>query len=123
MIRLEIIIAVNDVEKSSEWYRELLNCESKHGGETFGILADTDDTVILCLHKWGDHHHATLTDSKIQAGNGLILYFRVSNFDEIWKNANKLQAKIEEQPHLNQNSGKEEFSVRDIDGYFVSITS
>lgn len=123
MIRPETIIAVNDVEKSSEWYRELMNCESKHGGETFEILADKDDTVILCLHKWGDHHHATLTDSKIQAGNGLILYFRVSNFDEIWNNANKLKAKIEEPPHLNQNSGKEEFSLRDIDGYYVSITS
>lgn len=123
MIRTEVVIGVNDVEKSAAWYQKLLNCERRHGGDTFEILTEQDDTVILCLHKWGEHGHPTLTDTQIKPGNGLILYFRVSNLNEIWENAKHLNAKIEEQPHINQNSGKEEFSLRDVDGYYVSISS
>lgn len=50
MTRTESIIAVKDVQKSSEFYQNLLNCQSRHGGETFEILTD-GDVVILCLHK------------------------------------------------------------------------
>lgn len=122
MIRTEPIIGVKNVKKSSEWYQNLLNCKSKHGGDTFEILTDEDDTVILSMHKWGEHGHPTLTDSRIESGNGLILFFRVSDFDKIWKNAKRLYATIEEKPHINQNSGMEEFSLRDIDGYYISIS-
>lgn len=122
MIRTETIIGVNNIEKSSNWYQRLLGCKSNHGGDTFEILADQDDTVILCLHKWEEHNHPTLSTPKMVAGNGLILYFRVDNLDEIWENAKRLSAEIEEQPHLNQNSGKEEFSIRDLDNYFITIS-
>ncbi|EHQ28626.1 VOC family protein [Mucilaginibacter paludis] len=122
MIRTEVIIGVRNVPKSSEWYQTLLNCKSKHGGETFEILADKDDdTVILCLHKWGAHAHSTLMSPDVKKGNGLILVFAVSNFEQVWENARELYAVIEEVPHLNENSGRQEFSLRDIDGYYVSI--
>lgn len=124
MIRTEVIIGVRNVPKSSEWYQTLLNCKSKHGGETFEILADKDDdTVILCLHKWGAHAHSTLMSPDVKKGNGLILVFAVSNFEQVWENARELYAVIEEIPHLNENSGRQEFSLRDIDGYYVSIAS
>ena len=122
MIRTETIIGVNNVEKSSIWYQELLGCKNNHGGDKFEILADQDDTVILCLHKWQVHSHPTLSNPKITAGNGLILYFRVDNLNEIWENAIRLNAVIEEQPNLNNNSGKKEFSIRDLDNYFITIT-
>lgn len=51
MIRTETIIGVADVVKSSNWYQSLLGFKSSHGGDAFEILADQDDTVILCLHK------------------------------------------------------------------------
>lgn len=85
MTRTETIIGVQDVEKSSRWYQNLLNCESRHGGSLFEILADLDGRVLLYLHKWGEHDHPTLTDPKIRPGNGLILYIRVSDLDKIWK--------------------------------------
>lgn len=123
MIKTEVIIAVEEVEKSSEWYQRLLNCKSGHGGNAFEILTNEDNEQILSLHKWELHGHPTLSDSKIQAGNGLILYFVVDDLDLVWENAKHLKAKIEEEPHLNTNSGRREFSIRDLDNYFVSITS
>ncbi len=122
MIRTETIIAVNDVEKSAEWYQQLLHCKRNHGGSTFEILADQDNTAILCLHKWGEHEHPTMTNPRIQPGNGLILYFRVSNLTGLWENAQRLKAVVEAPPHLNHNSGQEEFSLRDPDGYYVTVS-
>jgi catechol 2,3-dioxygenase-like lactoylglutathione lyase family enzyme len=122
MIRTETIIGVADVEKSSAWYQALLGCKSNHGGDVFEILADEHDTVVLCLHKWHEHAHPTLTNPAITPGNGLILYFRVSDVYAIWKNAKDLNAVIEVMPHVNQNSGKEEFSLRDPDGYYITVS-
>lgn len=122
MIRTEPIIGVADVEKSAEWYQKLFGCKRLHGGPKFEMLADQDDTVILCLHLWGEHEHPTLTSPKKTPGNGLILYFKVDNLDDIWNEAQLLNATIEEAPHLNQNSGKEEFAIRDLDHYYLLIS-
>lgn len=123
MIKAEPIIAVAEVEKSSKWYQQLLNCKSAHGGNVFEILTDESGAQILSLHKWGEHDHRTLTAPGSSTGNGLILYFVVDNIKTIWANALALEAKIEEEPHLNTNSGRMEFSLRDLDGYYVSVTS
>jgi catechol 2,3-dioxygenase-like lactoylglutathione lyase family enzyme len=122
MIRSEVIIGVKNVPQSREWYKSLLNCKATHGGETFEILTDKEDnTTILCLHKWGVHEHSTLISPDVKKGNGLILYFRVDDLMQIWDNARNLYAVIEEVPHLNPNSGRQEFSLRDLDGYYVEI--
>lgn len=122
MIRTEVIIGVDDVQKSSAWYQALLHCKSMHGGETFEILADHNNKVILNLHKWGEHEHPTLTGSAAQRGTGLILYFKVENLNEIRGNAKKLNAKIESEIRLNPNSGKDEFSLRDLDKYYITVS-
>jgi catechol 2,3-dioxygenase-like lactoylglutathione lyase family enzyme len=122
MIRSEVIIGVKNVPNSRAWYKKLLGCEAKHGGETFEILTDKDtEANILCLHKWGVHEHSTLMSPDVKKGNGLILYFRVDDLKQVWDNARALYAVIEEVPHLNPNSGREEFSLRDLDGYYVEI--
>ncbi|UII33671.1 glyoxalase [Fulvivirga ulvae] len=123
MTRIEPIIGVNDVKESSRWYQTLLNCKSNHGGNTFEILTNEAGHTILCLHQWGEHEHPTLSSPKVKPGNGLILYFRVDDLDVHWKNAKHLNATIEEAPHLNQNSGEREFSLRDRDGYFITVST
>lgn len=70
MTRLEPIIAVNDVAKSSAWYQALLGLQSQHGGDHFEMLTDENETVILCLHLWGEHDHPTMTDPTLTVGNG-----------------------------------------------------
>lgn len=122
MIKNQPIIGVQDVERSAHWYQTLLNCKGTHGGDTFEMLTDENDDIFLCLHKWGEHEHPTLSDASITPGNGLILYLQVQDLDKIWNNARELKANIEEPPHLNPNSGKRQFCLRDLDGYYLMIT-
>ena len=122
MIKTDPIIAVNNVEISAEWYRSVFNCSSMHEGKNFDILVDENDQELICLHKWGEHGHPTMTDADITPGNGLILYFRTDNMMGIRQNAEKLGCGIEEEIHLNPNSTKKEFSLRDPDGYYLTVT-
>lgn len=122
MIKTEAIIAVRNVEESSAWYQRLLNCASSHGGDTFETLTDGNGNHVLSLHKWGEHDHPTFVDPD-RAGNGLILYFQVNDLTPYWENALQLKASIEKKPDLNPNSGLMEFSVRDLDNYYISVSA
>lgn len=121
--KLDAIIAVSDVEASSSWYQSLFECTSKHGGSaTFDVLTGPDDEVLFCLHQWGEHGHPSMQDSAITPGNGLILYFKTSNLEQIRANALKMQVHIIDDIHFNTNSNQPEFSFRDPDGYFWIVT-
>ena len=122
MTKIDPIIAVKDVEASSRWYQFVFGCRSMHGGKEFHILVSQDDEVLIYLHRWGEHGHPTMTDSWITPGNGLILYFRTDEIDLIRENVEKTGASFEEDIHLNPNSQKKEFSVRDLGGYYLTIT-
>jgi predicted enzyme related to lactoylglutathione lyase len=63
-----------------------------------------------------------MTNSSITPGNGLILYFRTENMNVIRQNVEKIGGFIVEDIHLNPNSTKKEFSLRDPDGYYLTIT-
>lgn len=121
-LKTEPIIAVNDVEKSSKWYQTILGCKSMHGGSKFDILVNAEGEVLLCLHQWGEDDHPTMINREIPAGNGLILYFRTSNLEEIRENVLKTDTQIEEDIHLNENSNKLEFAIRDPDYYYIIIS-
>tara|TARA_R110002167_G_scaffold115853_11_gene290503 strand:- start:2168 stop:2557 length:390 start_codon:yes stop_codon:yes gene_type:complete len=123
MIKADPIIAVKDVKKSSKWYQSLLECKSAHGGNEFDILVDDNNEVIICLHLWGAHGHPTMKDQEITPGNGLLLYLRTDKMETIRNNAEKIGSTIEEEIHMNPNSGKKEFSLRDPDGYYLTITA
>jgi hypothetical protein len=56
-------------------------------------------------------------------GNGLLLFFRVDDFDLALQRARSLPGRLEEEPHLNPNTGTMEFSLRDPDGYYVTISA
>lgn len=121
MVRTETIIAVKHVQKSAEFYSNLFNCKPEHGGDNFEILT-SDETVILCLHRWGEHEHPTLLNPDIGVGNGLILFFRVDNLDQVLENAKNLNTVIEEEVHYNENSGKNQFILRDLDNYYLIVS-
>jgi uncharacterized glyoxalase superfamily protein PhnB len=122
MIKVDPIIAVKDVESSSIWYQQVFGFKRNHGGDTFSVLVSDDNEIILCLHKWAEHNHPTMMNPDIPAGNGLLLYFRTDNMNSIYQNAIAAGSAIEEEIHLNTNSRRQEFSVRDPDGYFLTVT-
>ena len=125
MKRTWTIIGVADVPRSFRWYQSLLGLpEQAPAHDYFGQIVDTDGTVLLCLHAWGAHEHPTLTSPHdARPGNGLLLFFRVDNFDMALPRARALARQLEEQPHMNPNTGTMEFSLRDPDGYYVTISS
>src|SRR5206468_12954161 len=84
----------------------------------------TDGAVLLCLHQWGAHAHPSLmSPDKAPPGNGLLLFFRVDDFDMALKRARDLVTRLEEEPHVNPNTRTREFSLRDPDGYYVTMSS
>src|SRR5216110_2203476 len=111
MKRTWTIIGVRDVPGSCKWYQSLFGQpETPPGHDYFGQILDTDGTVLLCLHRWGAHEHPSLmSPDEASPGNGLLLFFRVDQF--------------EEEPHVNPNTQTREFSLRDPDGYYVTISA
>ena len=123
MKRLWTIIGVADVARSFAWYRTLLGLpETAPAHDDFGQIVDADGTVLLCLHQWGVHEHPPLA-SPDSPGNGLLLFFRVDTFDVALRQARTLASRLEEEPHANPNTGTMEFSLRDPDGYYVTISA
>jgi hypothetical protein len=51
------------------------------------------------------------------------LFFRVDDFDAALPRARALASRLEEEPHLNPNTRTMEFSLRDADGYYVTISA
>ena len=122
MTKIDPIIAVKDVEASAKWYQQIFGLRRVHGGDEFAVLVSDNDEVLLCLHKWGEHGHPTMANPAITPGNGLILYFRTDDLDGIRQNAGRIGVIVEEDIHLNSNSTKREFSLRDPDGYYLTVT-
>jgi catechol 2,3-dioxygenase-like lactoylglutathione lyase family enzyme len=125
MKRTWTIIAVADVAASFKWYQSLFGQpETQPAHDYFGQLVDTDGTVLLCLHAWGEHDHPPLeSPAKASPGNGLLLFFRVDDYDMALQRARVLVGQLEEEPHLNPNTKTLEFSLRDPDGYYVTISA
>ncbi|MEO7274463.1 MAG: VOC family protein [Vicinamibacterales bacterium] len=125
MARLWTIIAVNEVAAGLSWYQSLLGLpQTAPAHDHFGQVIDAGGTVLLCLHLWGAHEHPSLASPAVaRPGNGLLLFFRVDDFDLALERARDLVDRLDEQPHVNPNTGTKEFAVRDLDGYHVTISA
>jgi catechol 2,3-dioxygenase-like lactoylglutathione lyase family enzyme len=125
MKRTWTIVGVADVAKSSSWYQALFGQPaSLPAHDYFGQILDADGTVLLCLHQWGAHGHPSLmSPDPGMPGNGLLLFFRVDDFDLALQRVCSLVTRLEEEPLVNPNTQTREFSLRDPDGYYVTISA
>jgi len=125
MKRIWTVIGVKDVAGSFKWYQSLFGQpEAAPGHDYWGQILDSDGTVLLCLHGWGAHDHPSLMNPEhATPGNGLLLFFRVDDYDAALQRARALVPRLEEEPHLNPSTGTNEFSLRDPDGYYVTISA
>jgi catechol 2,3-dioxygenase-like lactoylglutathione lyase family enzyme len=126
MKRAWTIIGVKDVARSFRWYQALFGqAPTGAAHDDFGQLLDEDGTVLLCLHQWGVHeHHPPLRSPEAATpGNGLLLFFRVDDYAQALERARSLVDHFEEEPHRNPNTETMEFSFRDPDGYYVTISA
>jgi hypothetical protein len=51
------------------------------------------------------------------------LFLRVDDFDSAMERAQGLVARFDERPHVNPNTRTKEFAVRDLDGYYVTVSA
>jgi hypothetical protein len=51
------------------------------------------------------------------------LFFRVDDFDMALQRARALVSRLDEEPHVNPATQTKEFSLRDPDGYYVTISA
>lgn len=123
MTKIDPIIAVNDVDTSAKWYKKIFGFKNvSPEGHGFAVLKSETGEILLCLHRWEMDNHPTMRDASLTPGNGLILYFRTRGLETIYQKALSTGCKIEEEMHVNANSGKNEFSLRDPDGYYLTVT-
>lgn len=117
------MIAVNDVAGSSRWYQELLNCRSGHGGDEYERLIGAGDELIMQLHHWATHEHPHMGAPELPNGNGVLLWFRIDDFDAAVSRAQTMSAEVLEGPMVNPNANHREIWIRDPDGYVVVLAS
>jgi catechol 2,3-dioxygenase-like lactoylglutathione lyase family enzyme len=125
MKRTWTIIGVENVAGSFDWYQSLLGTpKATPAHDYWAQIRDSDGTVLLCLHEWGAHDHPSLASpNTAQPGNGLLLFFRVDDFDLALTRARALVARLEEEPNVNPSTGTREFALRDPDGYYVMVSA
>ena len=125
MNRTWTIIGVRDARGSLTWYHSLFGQpDTPPGHDYFGQIVDADGTVLLCLHERSAHEHPSLmSPDEAPPGNGLLLIFRVGDFDMALTRARALVSRLAEEPHVNPNTRTSEFSLRDPDGYYVTISA
>ncbi len=125
MKRTWTIIGVADVSVSLEWYQALFGLtHTTPAHDYWAQVLDVDDTVLLCLHQWGSHDHPSLhSPDHATPGNGLLLFFRVDDFDAALPRARMLVDALAQEPEVNPATGTREFALRDPDGYYVMLSA
>jgi catechol 2,3-dioxygenase-like lactoylglutathione lyase family enzyme len=128
MTRPQPLIAVSDVEASSQWYQRLLGCQSGHGGAEYERLV-WNGVLILQLHRFEvEHHHGPIGNPDDRPyGNGTLLWFEIDDFDAAIARAAELKAEIVLPRHRNPpgDGGPNHWEcwLRDPDGYTIVLAS
>jgi catechol 2,3-dioxygenase-like lactoylglutathione lyase family enzyme len=120
-VRPQPMIAVADVEQASLWYQRVLGATSGHGGPEYEQLL-VDGERIMQLHQLqAGHHHGTIGDPALPAGNGVVIWFEVDDFDGSVRRIHQAEVQIVTDIHLNPNAGHREIWLHDLDGYLVVL--
>jgi hypothetical protein len=120
------IIGVGSVAASCRWYLDLFGQPPRPPAHPdFTQICDDDGTVLLGLHEWAGHGDgpplASPEDGK--TGNGVFLLFRVDDFEACLERARALVPHFESQPKILEGPRTMAFTLRDLDGYYVTVNS
>ncbi len=115
------LIVVRDVPASSRFYAQILDAESAHGGEEYEQLVSGGELILQLHHIDVEDHHGPLATPDVPLGNGVLLWFEVSDLDAAVQRARDVEAVIERDVHVNPNAKQREIWLRDPDGYLVVL--
>jgi catechol 2,3-dioxygenase-like lactoylglutathione lyase family enzyme len=125
-VRSQPLIAVRNVRASSNWYRQLLGLDTlpEHPHRDEYDRMQRGGELILQLHAWDKEDHPNLVNADAAPpGHGVLLWFEVSDFDNVVERARASRAQVILEPHINPNPNHREMWLRDPDGYVVVIAS
>jgi catechol 2,3-dioxygenase-like lactoylglutathione lyase family enzyme len=125
-VEAQPLIAVRNVRASSRWYAELLGADSlpDHSHRDVYDRVWSAGRLLLQPHAWDAEEHPNLVDADAaRPGHGVLLWFRVDDFDSVVERARRLGAEIIEEPHINPAPRHREIWLRDADGYVVVVAS
>ena len=128
-VRVQPILAVNDVPRSSVWYAELLGltATSKLMKSDHAYLYDRlldGDRLVLQLHCWDEEEHPNLVrEPGHRPGHGVLIWFELDDFDAAVERARRMKVEVVEDVHVNPAPQHREMWLRDPDGYVVVICS
>ncbi len=115
------LVVVADVPVSRRFYAAILGAESAHGGDEYEQIVSGGE-LILQLHRIDvEDHHGPLASDGVPLGNGVLLWFEVSDFDAAVQRVRELGAHVERDVHVNPNAKQREIWLRDPDGYRVVL--
>ena len=126
MKRVWPIIGVASVAISNSWYQKLFGqTQTLPAHPDFTQICDEDGTLLLALHEWAGHGGGPPLESpgRGDPGNGVLLVFRVDDFDACLDRARVLVFQFEAEPAIGEGTRTMTFTLRDPDGYYVSINS
>lgn len=117
------LLIVDDVARSRAWYGDLLGLEGAHGGDEFEMLMSADGQLQLMLHHPATDEHAGIADpAEGKPGRGVLLYFSVVELAPVFERAREAGADVVDEPHPNPKAGSLEFTLRDPDGYVLTVS-
>jgi catechol 2,3-dioxygenase-like lactoylglutathione lyase family enzyme len=125
-VEAQPLIAVRDVRASSRWYSDLLGADTlpDHPHRDVYDRICCAGRLILQLHAWDAEDHPNLVNADAAPhGHGVVLWFKVDNFDAAVERARRLGAEIIEEPHINPAPKHREIWFRDLNGYVVVVAS
>jgi catechol 2,3-dioxygenase-like lactoylglutathione lyase family enzyme len=125
-VEAQPLIAVRDVRASSRWYRELLGADSlpEHSHRDVYDRISHSGRLLLQLHAWDTEDHPNLVNAAAAPlAHGVVVWFKVDDFDSAVKRAYGLRAEVIDGPFVNPAPQHREIWLRDPDGFVVVIAS
>ena len=118
------IIGVTDVIRSFAWYQSLLGLPTTQPAHDYFGTIEAGGTVLLGLHRWGDHEHPSLTSpDRAEPGNGLLLFFAWMTLTRHCHGRVISFLRSRRNPMSVPDAGTREFALRDPDGYYVMVSA
>ena len=115
------LIAVRDVQSTSQWYQRVLGLTSGHGGAEYEQLM-SGEYLVLQLHHWDAHEHPNLGNPEDKPyGNGVVLWFYETAITAAYQRAVAAGAEVIEALKINPLANHREFWLRDPNGYVIVV--
>ena len=115
------LIVVRDVTAASRFYTRLLDAESGHGGDEYEQIV-MDGEIVLQIHDLDVmDHHGPLAVPGVPLGNGVLVWFELSDFEAAVERVRTMGATVERDVHTNPNARQQEIWIRDPEGYLVVL--